>query len=327
MINSNAPVKLAVSSCLLGNRVRYDGADNKFPLLIDELSQHFELIPFCPENHAMGTPRESIRITVDDEMKRHVITNFSKEEVGEPLLSSITHELSTIDSSVCGILLKAKSPSCGLQSVKYYHDNGQVEGKQNGLFAEALIDNYPRLPKEEDARLNDAWLKENFMMNIFALKDLKTFLSSDPTYHDLVQFHTSYKYLLQSRSEKEYRLMGRIVANHEKHELTHILTEYVQHFEIALTYKNSINKTINIIEHMIGFFKNQLSKEERAVLHDLTQEFKEQTIPLITLVETIKIYVNQYQIEFLQQQKFLDPYPRAFGLRSDVKSYRQAQGA
>lgn len=314
-------MKLAVSSCLLGNNVRYDGTNKNDKFIINYLSKYFEFISFCPEHLAFSTPRETIQLYKNDGSEEvRVRTVFSKEDVTEKLFESSKEELKKLDvKDLCGVIFKAKSPSCGFASTKIYLTH-QSEGKKDGVFFKLVNEKYPNLPKEEEARLNDDWLKENFIMQIFALKDLKFFLQECKKFNDLVEFHTSYKYLLHSKDEVIYRELGQIVANHEKKELNDILDEYALLFEQALNVKSSIKKTVNVLEHIVGFFKKQLDSDEKAKLHRLVEEYREKIIPLITVIEAIKIYVKKYDIEFLKKQKFLEPYPRELALRSSINS-------
>lgn len=313
-------MKIAVSGCLLGENIRYDGTNKKDKFIVDEISKYYEFIPFCPEHLAYGTPRETIQLQ-DIEGETKVLTVFSKKDVSKELKSSIETELRKLDSDdeICAIILKAKSPSCGLGSTKIYK-NGMPEGKQDGLFAKACKEKYGYLPIEEEARLIDPWLRENFIMQIFAYADIKQFKKEIKKYKELVDFHTSYKYLLHSKSEDEYRELGRIVANHEKKDLDDILKEYEELFIKTIAYKSSINKTVNVLDHMMGFFKADIDADEKQHIKSLISQYKEKIIPLITVIELLKLLSKKYNKEFLIAQKFLDPYPSSLALRSDLKA-------
>ena len=315
-------MKLAISSCLLGNNVRYDGTNKKDTFILDALSKYFEFIPFCPEDLAYGTPRPTIRLYKESQTANTIVqTSKTSQDISTPLFRALESEITKLDDSgLCGVIFKAKSPSCGFGSAKIYYPNNQIEGKQDGLFASLVKERYPMLPKEEEARLNDAWLKENFIMAIFALKELKSFLISSPTYKELIEFHTSYKYLLHAKDERAYRELGNIVANHDKEPLESLLIAYERLFIKAINTKSSIGKTINVLEHIIGFFKKEISKDEKSELLRLIEDYRKSIIPLITVIEAIKIYVNRYDIAFLKVQRFLDPYPRELGLRSDISA-------
>lgn len=310
---------LAISSCLLGNNVRYDGTNQRDKFIINTLSKYAQFVHFCPEHLALGTPRETIRIT-NDENKIKLKTVFSKEDVTTKVFESSHNEILKLkEEEICGIVLKSKSPSCGLGSTKYYK-NGMPEGKKDGIFAALCKEKFQYFPIEEDARLNDAWLRENFIMQIFAYHDILNLVKNIIKFSELVEFHTSYKYLLQSKNETLYRQLGQVVANHEKNDLEVVVGEYENLFKKAISHKSKISKTVNVLEHMLGFFKNDLTKEEKIHLKEQIKLYKEKIIPLITVISLLKIFTIKYQKEFLLKQKFLDPYPEELALRSDIKS-------
>ena len=312
-------MKIAVSGCLLGRNIRYDGTNKKDKFIVNELSKYSEFVSFCPEHIAYGTPRETIRL-VDEDNTTKVYTVNSTNNVTNELTNSITKEISRLkEEELSGIILKAKSPSCGLGSTKIYK-NGMPEGKHDGLFALACKKNFSYLPIEEEARLNDAWLRENFIMQLFAYNSMKNITNNITKFNELVEFHTSYKYLLHSKDEDGYRQLGRIVANHEKKDLSMVVKEYQEIFFKTIACKSSIKKTVNVLEHMLGFFKHDISSEEKAHIKSLISQYKQKIIPLIVVIEMFKMLSNKYQKEFLLAQKFLDPYPSELALRSDIKA-------
>lgn len=310
---------LAVSSCLLGNNVRYDGSNQMNKFVLKTLSKYAEFVHFCPEHLAMGTPRETIRI-INDKNKLELKTVFSKEDVTSKVIQSSKDEIQKLKQEpICGIILKSKSPSCGLGSTKYY-ENGMPQGKKDGVFAAMCKEQFPYLPIEEEARLNDAWLRENFIMQIFAYSEIQNLSNNISKFKHLVDFHTSYKYLLHSKNEVLYRDLGNIVANHDKKSLKDVMAEYKELFIKTIATKSKISKTVNVLEHMAGFFKKELTSKEKLELKELISQYKEKIIPLITVIALIKLLSVKYDKEFLLKQKFLQPYPDELALRSDIKS-------
>merc|ERR1711879_1127556 len=264
------------------------GTNKKDKFIVNDLSRYSEFVAFCPEHIAYGTPRETIRLEEKEEETK-VYRVFSKDDVSDALHKSIDQEIQRLKGEeLCGIILKAKSPSCGLGSTKLYK-NGMPEGKHDGLFAKACKETFSYLPIEEEARLNDAWLRENFIMQIFAYTDMKKLKNSIKKFNELVVFHTSYKYLLHSKSEDEYRELGRIVANNEKKDLDQIIKEYAELFNKTIAYKSSIKKTVNVLEHMLGFFKADITSDEKVHIKSLISQYKEKIIPLITVIEMFKL--------------------------------------
>ena len=309
---------VAISSCLLGNPIRYDKTGQRDRFLTDKLGKHLTYLPFCPEHLAFGTPRQTIRIVLENEQKS-IYTVFSKENVTKPMNEAIETELHALHSHpICGIILKSKSPSCGLGSTKYYTKE-MSEGKKDGLFALACKEHFTHFPIEEEARLQDPWLRENFVMHLFAYEDSMQFEKSVLKLSELVLFHTQYKFLLHSKSEKSYRELGNIVANHEKLPFKDVCASYLALFRKAIAQKGKISKTVNVLEHMAGFFKHELSSVEKKELHGQIKEFQDEIIPLISVMSTIEFLAKKYDIHYLLEQKFLNPYPKDLGLRSSIQ--------
>ncbi len=311
-------LKIAVSACLLGEPIRYDKTGQRDRFITDKLGKYASFIPFCPEHLAFGTPRETIRIVLEDEHKK-VLTVFSKSDVTEAMNDAVEHELHKIQAEdICGIILKSKSPSCGLGSAKYYTEK-MSEGKKDGLFAFTCKAHFVDFPIEEEARLIDPWLRENFVMQLFAYEDAMKFQKNIKTMQELVAFHTAYKFLLQSKHEANYRILGKIVANHDKKSLKEITEAYLTLFKKTIAYKGTISKTVNVLQHMVGFFKKELTNGEKQALHLQIEEFRDEIIPLIAVMSTIEFLAQKYTTTYLLGQKFLNPYPKDLALRSTIQ--------
>lgn len=311
-------LKIAVSACLLGEQIRYDKTGQRDRFITDKLGKYASFVPFCPEHLAFGTPRETIRIVLENGRKK-VITVFSKNDVTEAMNEAVAHELHKIQNeAICGIILKSKSPSCGLGSTKYY-SGAMSEGKKDGLFAFTCKEHFVDFPIEEEARLIDPWLRENFVMQLFAYEDAMQLQKNIQTMQELVSFHTAYKFLLQSKHETNYRHLGKIVANHEKKSLKEITQEYIALFKQTIAHKSTIGKTVNVLQHMVGFFKKELTSSEKEALHLQIEEFRDEIIPLIAVMSTIEFLAKKYEIHYLLGQKFLNPYPKDLALRSSIQ--------
>lgn len=318
-------MKIGVSSCLIGNKVRYDGQASNDSFISKELSQYFELIPYCPETILWGSPREAIRLVEEKEGEIKVVTSTKNPVEVTKQLRDISKVVAqeAYEDELCGFVLKSKSPTCGLDKVKVYKPlNAPSEKKGVGLFASELKKIYPYLPIEEEGRLNDPWLRENFLMQVFAYGDLKQFLKSNPSFNDLVVFHTSYKYLIYAKSEASYKTLGRLVANHEKKQLDEVLSVYKEEFLKAISLKGNIKKTYNVLLHIYGYFKKNITKDEKDHILITLEEYKEKIIPLIAVIKIINLYVKRFDEQYLKAQKFLNPYPKELALRSDVRAYK-----
>lgn len=316
-------MKIGVSACLLGTLCRYDGSHSKDDFIVNVLEKYFEFVPYCPETAIFGSPRETIRL-VEEEGNIKAFTSKGNKDVTTQLENISQESASMIENdNLCGFILKSKSPTCGLERVKVYEkDTHYNEKKGIGIFAKKIKEKYPNLPLEEEGRLNDPWLRENFLMQIFAYKSLYTFLDDKPSFSDLVNFHTTYKYLIYAKSHISYKNLGHIVANHEKKELLDVLTEYKNAFEIAIAEKGNIKNTYNVLLHIFGYFKKHISKEEKKDILEIIEEFKTKIVPLIAVIKVLNLYINRLDIEYLKTQVFLNPYPKELALRSDMKAYK-----
>ena len=311
-------MKIAVSACLLGQKIRFDGGHKHERFITDELGKYAEFVPFCPEHLAFGTPRPSIRLLHHSDAIQ-VQSNKDGTDLTEPLIIMCEHELSKISNEpLCGIIFKSKSPSCGMKSAKIYLENGFCEGKEDGVFASMCRERYPLLPMEEEGRLQDPWLRENFIMQLFAYDAYERFKHANPSIGDLVRFHTIHKFLLQAKDEKLYRELGNIVANRDNIALETRLAMYELGFKTAISNKSSIKKTRNVLEHLAGFFKNELTKSEKTILHTQISDFADKIIPLIVPLSTIALYAQKYENSYLLEQTFLNPYPKSLALRSHL---------
>ena len=314
-------MKIAVSACLLGEKVRFDGGHKQDAFIMKQLSHYASFIPFCPEAKAFGIPRPSIRLVEDNHMQ--VISNKDGRSLSAPLEAAVGSELAMLEKhSLTGIILKSKSPSCGLGSAKVYLPNGQSSGKSNGVMAQKLQEVYPYLPIEEEGRLQDPWLRENFVMQIFAYDRWIKLLERSVSMHGLISFHTASKFLLQAKDEQNYRALGKIVANHENDDLTTCLNKYGALYLQTIAIKSSIKKTRNVLEHMAGFLKKVLHVNEKEMLHQLIQEYVEGIIPLITPMSMLLMLAKKYDSAYLLEQYFITPYPKELALRSSIQSSR-----
>jgi len=313
-------MKIAVSGCLLGEEIRHNGGHKRDDFITDMLGRYAEFVSFCPEHLAFGTPRDSIRL-VNTSDGIIVQRNKNAEDVTDALTQTSKEELEKIaQQPLGGIILKSKSPSCGLGSTVLYRANGYAEKKGSGIFAQMCQKKFPLLPIEEEGRLLDPWLRENFVMQLFAYDDFETFKASKPTMKALVAFHQSYKFMLQSKDEQSYRELGNIVANRHGDTFDAMLTAYETRFKETIAHKSSIGKTRNVLEHMAGFLKKSVSEVEKRTLHEQIEDYANKIVPLITPLSTLDMLAKEYQVTYLLGQKFLHPYPKALALRSDIRS-------
>lgn len=313
-------MRIAVSACLLGAKVRFDAGHKHDHFITDELGAFAEFVSFCPENLAFGTPRPSIRLVKNGEVI-DVQSNKDGNNLTQPLIEQSQHELLQLEAHLlCGIIFKSKSPSCGMKSAKLYLENGFCEGKEDGVFMAMCRERFPLLPMEEEGRLEDAWLRENFVMQVFAYDRFETLKAAQPTLNDLVKFHTAHKFMLQAKDEQLYRELGNIVSNRSSLSFANLLGQYELGFKTAISRKSSIKRNRNVLDHLAGFFKKELTKSEKETLRDQIRDYADKIIPLIVPLSTIQLYARKYNTKYLLEQTFLEPYPKKLALRSHIKS-------
>lgn len=314
-------MKIAVSGCLLGKEIRYNGGHSHDRFVTQSLGKYVQFVSFCPENLAFGTPRSTIRLVEDENDGYYVQSSDGEVDVTEKLLHTNNIELQKIQNEpIRGIIFKSKSPSCGFGSALIYRTNGYSKEKDDGLFVKMCKERFPLLPMEEEGRLNDPWLRENFIMQLFAYDDFENFKASHPGLKDLVEFHQSYKFMLQAKHDMMYRELGQIVGNHEELEFSEILRQYEILFKTAIAQKSSIGKNRNVLEHMAGFVKDKVNQVEKEMLHEQIRDYANKIVPLIAPLSRIHMFAKEYNVEYLLNQKFLHPYPKELALRSDIKS-------
>lgn len=313
-------MKIAVSGCLLGKEIRFNGGHSHDCFVTQNLGKFVEFVSFCPEHLSFGTPRSTIRLVEDDHEGYYVQSSDGNVDVTEKLLESNDTELKKIQDDIRGIIFKSKSPSCGLGSAMVYRTNGYSKEKGDGLFVKMCKERFPLLPMEEEGRLNDPWLRENFIMQLFAYDDFENFKVSDPSMKELVAFHQSYKFMLQAKNEMMYRELGQIVGNHDGLKLDEIIRQYEILFKTAIAQKSSIGKNRNVLEHMAGFVKDKITPIEKEMLHEQIREYADKIVPLIAPLSRLHMFAKTYNVAYLLDQKFLHPYPKELALRSDIRS-------
>lgn len=313
-------MKIAVSGCLLGENLRFNGGHSHDRFITKELGLYAEFVSFCPEHLAFGTPRSTVRLVEDLNDSYFVQSNDADSDVTSRLSQTCNSELKKIKNEpIRGIIFKSKSPSCGLGSALVYRDNGYSKEKDDGLFAKLCKEHFPLLPMEEEGRLNDPWLRENFVMQLFAYDDFENFKALEPSMKMLVSFHESYKFMLQAKNDMIYRELGQIVGNHEGLVFSEILRQYEILFKTAIAQKSSIGRNRNVLEHMAGYVKDKVSQVEKEMLHEQIREYAAKIVPLIAPLSRLHMFAKTYNVEYLLNQKFLHPYPKELALRSDIK--------
>ncbi len=312
-------IKLGIAKCLLGHKVRYDGAQKLNRFLRDTLGQYVEWVPVCPEvETGMPVPREAVRLVGDVNSPRLVGRNTGEDwtdrmhEWGAERLKQLEQE------DICGYVFKYGSPSSGMTRVKVYGESGMPRMEGSGIWARMVMDQFSHLPFEDDGRLHDSRLRENFISRIFTLKRWREAMADGYTPGKLVDFHTRHKMLIMSHNEVMYRAMGKLVAQVGTADSKDIFSRYFEILFKALSYKHTVKKNVNVLSHAVGYFKKNLTSAEKAELLELIEQYQNELVPLIVPMTMINHYVRKYKKEYLEKQYYLHPYPAELMLRNHV---------
>lgn len=312
------PIKIGVSACLLGEHVRYDSGHKHDRYITDTLGVYFTFVPVCPEvGCGLPTPREAMRLEGDPAAPR-LMTRQTRIDKTEQMLAYCEAKIKELeDENLCGFIFKKDSPSSGLFRVKVYN-NGQAMKVGSGLFAAAMVRRFPVLPMEEEGRLNDAPLRENFIERVFNYRRWKNFLSEKPSLGRLVEFHTGNKLLMMAHSPQIYREMGVLVAHGAEVGLAELLRRYEELFMKGLALHATVRKNTNVLQHIMGYFKQQLSADEKVELLEVIGQYHDGLLPLIVPMTLLKHYINKYNQQYLKGQVYLLPHPTQLMLRNHV---------
>ncbi|OQX00762.1 MAG: hypothetical protein BWK80_61305, partial [Desulfobacteraceae bacterium IS3] len=275
-------------------------------------------IPVCPETECgMGIPRESLRLVGDAESPR-LLTTRSGIDHTERMIQWAEKRVAELESSeLCGFIFKSNSPSSGMERVKVYNDKGMPVKKGVGMFARIFMKHFPRIPVEDEGRLHDPVLRENFIERIFVLKRWREVLLHK-SMGNLVEFHTRHKLLLLSHSTTHYRQMGKLVAEGKKIPIARLSDQYEEMLTDALKLKATPKKHINVLQHIMGYFKAQLSPDEKQELSEIFDQYVNDLVPLIVPITLLNHYVRKYQQPYLRDQIYLHPHPAELKLRNHV---------
>jgi len=316
---SNTNPKVGVSACLLGQQVRFDGGHKRNIFLTDLFGKFVDWVAICPEVEVgMGVPRETVRL-VGTPIDPRMIAEKSGKDWTEAMHRFAAKRVRDIaEQQLSGYVFKKNSPSCGMERIKVYNAKGMAARHGRGLFAAALMKQCPLLPVEEEGRLNDVKLRENFIQRVFAYHRWLQATSERRSPGALVRFHTSHKYLLLAHSERHYRQLGRLVAAVKQRSLAAVYDDYGRVFMEALAVHATEKSHANVLNHMLGYFSKQLTAAERQELVQLIGDFRRQLIPLIAPITMIRHYAKKYQVVYLQGQLFLEPNPKELMLRNHV---------
>jgi uncharacterized protein YbgA (DUF1722 family)/uncharacterized protein YbbK (DUF523 family) len=299
--------------------VRWDGGHKRDAFLTDQLAPFVEWVPVCPEVEiGMGVPRETIRLVARAGETRLVAERSGTdwtERMGAWSRRRV-RELEALD--LCGYVLKKDSPTCGMERVRLWNEKGMAERRGRGLFAAALLAGAPALPVEEEGRLADPRLRENWIERIFAFRRVRSLFAGRWTRGELVAFHTAHKLQLLSHSPKGYAALGRLVANAKGQDRGALGERYVEEFMAALRHLATPRRQVNVLQHVNGHLRRLLDDRDRRELADLVEDYGRGLVPLIVPITLIRHHVARLGVASLAGQVYLEPHPRELMLRNRV---------
>lgn len=313
------PIRIGISACLLGEPVRFDGGHKRDPFLTETFGAFVEWVPVCPEVECgFGTPREAMRLVrVDQDVRLRTVR--TAVDLTDRMAAYTRRRVAQLDAEeLSGYVLKKDSPSCGMDRVKIYGTRGVPEKSGRGIFAAGLVERFPALPVEEEGRLSDPRLRENFVERVFAYWRLRRLFSGHWDLGGLVAFHTAHKLILMSHSPRAYGELGRLVARARRVLRADLERRYTEMFMSALAVIASPRRHANVLQHMAGYFKERLDAESKRELGAAIDDYRRGLVPLVVPMMLLRHHVRVHGVSYLAGQLYLAPHPKELMLRNHV---------
>lgn len=325
MLTPPTKVRLGISACLLGQEVRYNGGHKRDAFLTDTLGRYVEWVDVCPEVEiGLGTPRPSmrlVRIGQGEAAEVRLVTPETGVDHTEPMRAWAARRVEGLARmELDGYVLKKDSPSCGMERVKLYPvDGGEPNKEARGLFAEALLRRLPHLPVEEEGRLNDPPLRENFISRVFAHARWRQAEAEEWTRAALMRFHERHKLLLMARNQAGMRRLGRLLGESARQDDPGELAQvYREGFTEAMRRPPTRRGHTNVLQHMAGYVSDRLDPDDRQELRETIERYRLGLLPLIVPMTLLRHYVRKQEVEYLQGQAYLEPHPHELMLMNHV---------
>ena len=316
----SSAIRIGVSACLVGQAVRFDGGHKRDDFLSGILGKFVEFVAVCPEVEiGLGVPRESLRLVRDESGATRMVASRSGADLTGTMASYAERRAAALErADLSGYVLKKDSPSCGMERVRVYGRAGMPARDGRGLFADALMRRLPNLPVEEEGRLNDPGLRENFIERVFAYHRLRALFASRWTVGALVNFHTAHKLTLMAHSPSAYAALGRLVADSKRAARAELRERYAAEFMAALSKLATPARHVNVMQHISGYLRDRCDVDSRRELTETIEEYRRATVPLIVPLTLIRHWARRLDIAYLKGQTYLEPHPRELMLRNHV---------
>ena len=309
---------IGISSCLLGQKVRYDGTAKRNRWIVDQLGTHVEFQPICPEVAiGMGTPRPPIRLVGTPDDSRVVGVEDPGVDVTVALEDFALNTAAGL-GQISGYVFMSKSPSCGMERVKLYNAKGHAEKKGVGAYARVLMQSLPNLPCEEEGRLNDPMLRENFVNRVFTYRRWQSVREAGLTAKALVDFHSRHKYMVMAHSQAAYQRMGRLLSHLKGVDLEQLADAYEAELMTALKRRAGRKRHVNALQHIQGYLKDRIDGSDKRELSDSIEAYRREEIPLVVPMKLLRHYFRRNPDNYIDRQWYLDPYPESLGLRNTI---------
>ena len=322
MTRTDAPTggakpRLGISTCLLGEKVRYDGAGKRDPFLVDTFGQFVEWVPVCPEVECgLPVPREAMHLTGDPESPR-LVTRKTRIDHTPRMKKWARQRLRELEGdNLAGYVFKSRSPSSGMERVKVYDESGVSQSVGVGLWARAFMDRFPLLPAEDEGRLHDPDIRENFIERVFCLARYRDAMRPRRSRRALVEFQTAHKLQLMAHAPALQKEMGRLVARPKDLPASELFSAYEELLMRAMKLKATPGKNANVLQHALGYFKRDLTSDEKQEALEVVEGYRKENIPLVVPATLLRHYIRKYRVDYLANQSYFDPHPVELKLRN-----------
>lgn len=306
---SDQKIPVGISSCLLGEKVRYDGSHKHHSYIVSTLGEYFEYRSFCPEmSIGLGVPRKPIRLVYRDDEVRCVGVDDPDFDVTDKLHESaqgqkLWHE------KIYAYIVKKDSPSCGMERVKVY-TNDVPRRSGAGIYTKTFMQNFPYLPVEEEGSIGDAVLRENFIKRVFVYKRWRDMLDDEPDIKQLTRFHAQHKLILYSHNQDKARKLGNRLSAIRAEEVLGFSEEYISRLMEILKIPATRKNHVNVLQHIQGYLKKHLDPDDKAELTQLIEEYRLGLVPLIVPVTLLRHHFRKYPHPYILDSYYMNPHPR-----------------
>jgi uncharacterized protein YbgA (DUF1722 family)/uncharacterized protein YbbK (DUF523 family) len=309
---------IGISSCLLGQKVRYDGSAKRDRWIVDQLGRFVDYQPVCPEMAiGLGVPRPPIRLVGTPDSARVVGVDDPSVDV-TAALEDYALDMAGRLGDISGYVFMSKSPSCGMERVKLYADNGHASKKGVGAYARVMMEARPNLPCEEEGRLNDPMLRENFVNRVFAYRRWQSLRAAGLSAKALIEFHARHKYMVMAHSQAAYQRLGRLLAHLKGVDLARVADLYEAELMQALKRRVNRKRHVNVLQHIQGYLKQRIDGDDKRELAESIEAYRREEVPLVVPVKLLRHYFRRNPDNYIDRQWYLDPYPESLGLRNAI---------